>query len=163
MAGKGQIYAVERRGGYPWAGNYVYRNDDRPLPVELPSSGEAVELPLYVYDDPANDAANQRIFVRLVLRDAPEGARIEMGLNGHSLTEICRDPAWTDSQVHGDEPQPNSGAHGVYASNTLGRDLLMLEFAASSEAFMAGENRVTVSGPRPGLKVEKVEAHVQYG
>ena len=162
MAGNDRLYAVERRGGYPWAGNYVYRNDGRPLPVELAAGDEALELPLYVYDDLASDAAIQRIVMRLVLRDAPEDVRIEMRLNGHSLTEIRRDPAWTDSQVYGDQPQPNSGAHGVYASNTLGQDLLMLEFAAPTGAFVVGENRGTVSSLCPGLKVEKAEAHVFY-
>ena len=159
MAGKDRVYAVERRGGYPWAGNFVYRNDERPLPRGLP----AAELPLYVHDDLAHDAAIERIVMRLVLRDAPDDARIEVGLNGQPLAEIRRDPAWTDSQIYGDQPQPNSGAHGVYESNTLGQQLLVLEFAAPAGAFVTGENRVEVSSDTSGLNVEKVEAHVFYG
>ena len=162
MAGLDRMYAIERRGGYPWAGNFVYRNDERPLPAELPANGEAAELPLYVHDDLARDPAIQRIGIRIVLRGALDEAGIAVSLSGHVLAETRREPTWTDSQIYGDQPQPNSGAHGMYESNTLGRRLLMLEFSAEAKDFAIGENRVAVSTRSPGLYVEKVEAHVTY-
>ncbi len=168
MAGKDRIYTVERRGGYPWAGNFVYRNDERSLPLGLRDESQPVDLPLFVYDDLAQDEVISRILVQVVLRGAADDGSLEASLNGVALEEIRRDPEWTDSQVYGEQPQPNSGAHGVYERGTLGRQLMLIEFdvnrpasPSAQSAFVVGENRVTLTGA--AACVEKVEAHVFYG
>ena len=162
MAGKDRFYAVERRGGYPWAANFLYRNDQRPLPRDLPSDGETAELPLYVYDDLARDTAVQRVTIRLVLWGAAGDTGFEVALNGHRLTELRRDVAWSDGQIYGDKPQPSSGAQTVYESHTLGQRLLMVELAGAPSLFVSGENRVAVNTHGAQARVEKVEAHVFY-
>ena len=60
-----------------------------------------MDLPLYVYDDLTQDAAIQRIAIRLVLRAEAADARVVVSLNGHPLSEIRRDPEWSDNQVYG--------------------------------------------------------------
>lgn len=162
MAGKNRIYAVERRGGYPWAANFVYRNDDRPLPQDLPGDGQAIELPLYVYDDLAQDAAIRQITVRVVLLGTCDDIKLEVGFNGHPLTEVRRDVTWQDGQIYGDKVQPSSGAQSVYESNALGQRLLMIELAVDRSAFVIGENCVTVGGCEPKARAEKVEVHVSF-
>ena len=156
MAGKDRMYAVERSGGYPYAGNYLYRNDVRPLPANLPE----VDVPLYVFDDLAADAGIARVVVRVVLWNAGGDAAVTVTLNGHALTETRRDAAWQDAQIYGDKPQPNSGPRGAAPKD---QRLLLLEFAADRSAFVVGANALRVSGSAPAAKVEKLEAHVSYG
>ena len=40
MANKSKIYAVERRGYYPWAGNYTYKSEIKPLPLDVSCMGK---------------------------------------------------------------------------------------------------------------------------
>jgi len=162
MAEKDRVYTVERRGGYPWAANFLYRNDVRPLPQTIPSSGEAHELPLYVLDDLAQDTAIRHIVLRFVLWNAPDDIKLGVDLNGHPLTELRRDPAWQDGQVYGDKPQPNSGARSFYESNALDQRLLLIEFSVDRAAFIVGENRVTLDASEADARAEKAEVWVFY-
>jgi hypothetical protein len=162
MADKDRMYVVERRGGYPWAGNFVYRNDDRPLPHDLTANRDVLELPLRIEDDLAHDNSADQITVRLVLLHAPEDTDIDVRLNGHRLTELRRDPAWTDGQIYGDKPQPSAGARGIYESNALAQPLLMIEFATEPVAFVRGINRVAV-GSNAAVRIEKAEVWVTTG
>jgi hypothetical protein len=51
MAGKDKVFAVERRGGYPWAEGYFNRNDEAPLPVALRHDGTAAVIAIRITDD----------------------------------------------------------------------------------------------------------------
>ncbi len=41
LAGKDKFFAVERRGGYPWADGFFNRNDTAPLPLQLSDDGRS--------------------------------------------------------------------------------------------------------------------------
>lgn len=65
MAGKDKFFAVERRGGYPWADGFFNRNDTAPLPVLLAGGGPAAKFTVHISDAPT--APNAELAVRLVL------------------------------------------------------------------------------------------------
>ncbi len=163
-----RLYAVERRGGYPWAGNYVYRNEARPLPASVPENGQSLELPLFVYDDLATDDAIRGITLQLIVRGGDDQAVLTLLLNKTPLCELRRDPAWKDSQIYGDKPQPTAGSWTAYARTDPDQDLLRIECMAPRAAFRTGENAVSVSLPEGNVEggptpvIEKVEIRVRY-
>ncbi len=58
---KDKIFAVERRGGYPWAEGFFNRNDTAPLPARLSDKRSAVKcLTVQICDDVAADACQVR-------------------------------------------------------------------------------------------------------
>jgi len=159
-----RAYTVERRGGYPWAQNFVYRNDDRPLPCQIPC-----ELPLTVADDLAGDGAISAILLRIILRKIDPAATVTVQLNGKTLGETRRDPTWKDGQIYGDKPQPSAGAARIYAAGDPEQQLLLVEFAVPPACCRSGINQVAVSIPNsPDASetapvVEKAELDVHFG
>ncbi len=165
MRGKGKCFAVERRGGYPWAANYFYRNDDKPLPAPLPGTGCEATFPIYLHDPdvvgPGHAGGSLRL--RVVLRGAPVGTVPEVRLNGDPLQHARSDPTWQDGQIYGAKPQPSSGAWRAYPIDPEAK-LLMAEYAATRSMLIPGENCVSLRLPVPGGKerpampvVEKIE------
>ncbi|MBT3375657.1 MAG: family 10 glycosylhydrolase [Lentisphaerae bacterium] len=160
MADGSRTYAVERKGGYPWAQNYLYRNDDRPLPAALPAGGSHLELPLYIYEDATARMADWDVDLRLVVRANSVLPPLEVRLNGHCLPELRRDSNWHDGQIYGDHPQPSSGSHTSYDHAFPDVKLTMVEFAASASQFVRGQNCLAIarSDHSAGdLMLEKVE------
>ncbi len=163
-------FAVERRGGYPWAEGYHNRNDDRPLPCALTNHGTPTVLPLDVFEDLAAAAATIRaITLRLVLWSAFPTDALEVRLNDQPLHAAVRDPEWQDSQVYSDQAQLCAGARASYVLNPSQR-LLRLDYAVAPTTFRVGQNEVAVRvlrrGPHPCggrgtlIEIEKVEAWV---
>jgi hypothetical protein len=150
------LYAAERRGGYPWAGNFVYRNEERPLPAWL-SPEEALELPVRIEDRITSPAR-----LRLILRNADVSAAVDATVNGSSVREVERDPTWKDGQLYGDAPQPSAGSASFYAREDPNQRLLRLDYAVEPSSLVAGDNKVSVRAKSgPGLMaVEKVEISV---
>ena len=164
--GGDRLYAVERRGGYPWAGNYVYRNEDRPLPAAVPGNGQCLELPLYVYDDLAMSDDVREITVRVILRCANRNTGFALFLNKNPLCELRREFDQKDSQIYGDKAQVSSGGWSAYAKTDPNQDLLRIDFQAAPKAFQAGANTISIALPVPVPEiagppiVEKVEVRV---
>jgi hypothetical protein len=145
------MYAVERRGGYPWAGNAVYRNENRPLPAALGDA--ALALPLLVQDGPRGESAELRVIVR-----KGDPARIpNVALNGQPVALALVDDAWCDPQVYGDRPQPSAGAWSFYSRANPEHDLLLFAGPVDPSGLCPGENTVEIAGT--GI-VEKVELSV---
>jgi hypothetical protein len=130
-------YAVERRGGYPWAGNAIYRNEARPLPAPL--SSVPTVLPLAVEDGPQGSGAE----LRIVLRQAAAGRLPDVFLNGHPVPLQIVDDEWCDPQIYGDRPQPSAGAWTFYTRPNPERDLLLLAGAAVPSWLRRGGKRPT--------------------
>ena len=144
-----RMYAVERRGGYPWAQNFLYRNDERPLPCALPAAAAAATVPLYVFDDVRTQQTGSEATLRIVLSRAGPEDRIRVLMNGHDLRETDRTTGYQDAQIYGDRPQPNSGAWQAYQAPPPGQDLLLVEFGVESEWMMPGRNDVAVAMVTP--------------
>ena len=109
MGESGWIFAVERRGGYPWQEGAANRNE-RPLvntacarlislayvshrcfavlqPAPLPNSGEALSLPLFVHAHAGIPPA-ARLVLRLVAWSAVEVRRCRLKLADMSRTVL---------------------------------------------------------------------------
>ena len=50
LGGKDKTFAVQRRGGYPWAEGYCNRNDVAQLPLEIPVDGATVDIVVRIGD-----------------------------------------------------------------------------------------------------------------
>lgn len=157
MAGKGRIYAVERRGGYPWAGNYLYRNDDKPLPVAL-EKGQSLSLPLFIYE---KFSGERKASLDAVLFNGDESSKIIVEINGRPLQLSSIDDNWKDGQVYGDGTQANAGAYKAYVIDPA-QQLVKLSFALPAEALKAGENAIKVKLLESDreVKLEKLEVIV---
>lgn len=87
---KKKEYRAERRGEYPWAGNYIYRSDDKPLPLEL-LSGEGKEVMLEIYSDvPAKTLS-------LMVEKCSSSDIEKVELNGIEAIQSFFDPARPDA------------------------------------------------------------------
>ncbi len=169
MQFRDKVFAVERRGGYPWAEGYFNRNDDAPLPAPLPRGGQGAEFRLRVSDDlPACAGRVQGVRLRTVWFGAGDDEVVEATLNGRPLPLLARDPNWKDPQVFSPRPQPASGGTGQYKVDPRQR-LLRLDFSVDPRACRQGENlvhlRLTGQPSQPagsGIALEKLEAQVQY-
>lgn len=162
--GGNRLYTVERRGGYPWAQNFVYRNDDRPLPCNMPCT-----VPFDIFDDVAGDHSVESTALYVVIRKAVPTSYPRVCLNGQLLPETARNADWKDGQIYGDKPQPSSGAASVYAVEDPQQHLLRLEFAVNPHICRPGRNEVSVvpDETSPGKDdgrpiVEKVELAVRF-
>ena len=141
-------YAVERRGGYPWAGNAIYRNEERPLPATL--TAVPLPLPLFVHDGPRGASAE----LRVVLRKADPALLPCVSINGQVVSLTVLDDQWSDPQVYGDHPQPSAGAWSFYSRPNPERDLVLLAGTADPASLLVGENRVCATGEGIVVKVE---------
>ena len=165
LAGRDKVFAVERRGGYPWAEGYFNRNDGAPLPLALRHDGTPAALTVGLSDAVPQGAA--RLTLRLLLFGAREGDHVAARLNGVPLEMHREDHAWKDAQIFSPAPQPRSGGHGNYAIDP-GQKLLCAEFRVPDAAGRTGPNevRVAVAERAPyctgEIVLEKLELHLRY-
>jgi hypothetical protein len=166
---KDKIFAVERRGGYPWAEGYFNRNDFAALPAVLGNDGRPVKLAIRVCDNVRADAERvKQVNVTAVLFGATAGDRFEMELNGVALEAPMYDHEWKDPQIFSPRPQPASGGRGDYKVDPK-QKLLRLLFQAQQRQFRLGENQVRLRIvdrvpylPGGNIQVEKVEVELKY-
>lgn len=165
LAGKDKFFAVERRGGYPWADGFFNRNDTAPLPLILSDDKPMDPITIHISDAPA---ANSSLTLRSILFQAQEADSFEIHFNGIALPVTTRDPEWKDAQIFSPKPQPISGGSGDYKINPAQR-LLRLDCAVPHEAWRHGMNRVEIKIPTRGssavkttVQLEKLEAHLRY-
>ena len=109
LAGKDKVFAVERRGGYPWADGYFNRNDDAPLPAPLTLDGGAVAFTLHVSDAPS---AKSSLILRGIFFGMEDQDELAASANGQRLAVALRDMEWKDPQIFSPAPQPPSGGKG---------------------------------------------------
>jgi hypothetical protein len=170
LAGRDKTFAVERRGGYPWAEGYFNRNDTAPLPAILANNGAAMMLPVRCCD-PVDARADQvkDVRLRVILFGARDGDEFAAEFNGEPLQLLERDADWKDAQVFSPAPQPPSGGADFWQVNPDQR-LLRLDFAVPPTLCHHGGNRAGVSITHripylvdPQIVLEKLELHVRYG
>ncbi|MFN7919737.1 MAG: hypothetical protein U0Q16_06550 [Bryobacteraceae bacterium] len=161
MAGKSKIFAVERRGGYPWAEGYFNRNDGAPLPVKLANDGRAFRTAIRVFERNPG-----RVTLRLVMFQTRRTDRVEVTWNGAALG-AGEASDWKDPQIFSPKPQPNSGGKGEYPVDPA-QKLLRIDYTIPAGAVRYGANEVGVrlAGRevyRPGedVQVEKIEVHTE--
>lgn len=166
MAGKDKIFAVERRGGYPWAEGFFNRNDTAPLPQKLEDGAAPASFTLHISDAPAPQSS---LLLRCILFQAGEKDSFVVRLNGVNLSLTTHDREWKDGQIFSPKPQPASGGKGEYRINPQ-QKLVRLEFAVPAEAWRQGVNVAEVQlasrkpeAERMGVQLEKLEAHLHYG
>ena len=158
LAGKDKVFAVERRGGYPWADGFFNRNDTAPLPTSLSKDSKAANLILHISDAP--DAAKNRLTLRCVVFHPERDDAVEVRINGVALASPRCDPEWKDAQVFSPKSQPTSGGTGLYVINPKQR-LLRVDFEVPSEVWKQGANVLELRA-RADIQLEKVEGHLAY-
>lgn len=166
LTGKDKFFAVERRGGYPWAEGFFNRNDTAPLPQMLAYDGSPLELTIHASEAPVE--AQAKVVLRCVLFQALATDIFEVHLNGVKLAGGMRDADWKDAQIFSPAAQPTSGGKGDYRINPKQR-LLRIDWPVPNASLRVGTNLVTVSiverGPFPpvaGIQLEKLELHLKY-
>ncbi len=159
MAGKDKSFAVERRGGYPWAEGFFNRNDTAPLPVALPEGGTVKQV-LHISDAPAQGNA---LTLRCVLFQAAVDVALEILFQGMPLAVTTRDANWKDAQIFSPRKQPDSGGKGEYKVNPK-QQLLRIECTVPNTVWKQGENEVLIRavGQGAGIQLEKLEGLLSY-
>ena len=150
-----KMYAAERRGGYPWAGNYLYRNDDKPLPCAIDAGAPAV-VPVYIYE---RFTAGSRGVLDLILLGAGRETILSAKVNGNSLGPAGKDFNTRDGQVYGKGKQPDSGDYRAYGAAS-GLKLARFSAEIPLNLLACGENKVEVELLKAGKKqvtLEKIE------
>lgn len=166
LAGKDKIFAVERRGGYPWADGFFNRNDEAPLPLPL-SNDRSATLTLHLSDAPPTIPGKASVTLRCLLFQAKETDTFAIHFNGRPLSISSVDPTWQDAQIFSPKPQPASGGKGIYRVNAEQR-LLRLDAVVPSDTWKIGANEVTIRLTTPDVaadrtvQLEKLEAHLRY-
>jgi glycosyl hydrolase family 10 len=182
---KNKVFAVERRGGYPWSEGYFNRNDTAPLPVRLSNGGRPARLTLRISDPvKTNPGGVKQLMLRAVLfgqsgfrqspqdeepgRSIPGQDEFEVRINGVVLRMVTRDNEWKDPQIFSPWPQPISGGRGDYSTN-LKQKLLRLDYSVDPALCRLGENQVelriltrTPYLPGQDIDLEKLEIHLEY-
>lgn len=168
LAGKDKVFAVERRGGYPWAEGYFNHNACSPLPLLLRNDGAAALLDLHICD-PVRDLADtvEALILRAVIFGAREGDQFGAKLNGVELETAAVDHNWKDPQIFSPAPQPASGGTGRYPVNPA-QKLLRVDFRVPPGACNLSRNRaeVRIASRIPycaqEIALEKLEIHLKY-
>ena len=169
LAYKKKIFAVERRGGYPWAEGFFGRNDTAPLPVTLSNDGQPTSLTVRIHDNlRAYSDKVKQVTLRVVLFGAREGDEFEARFNDVVLLLVIRDHQWKDKNIFSPSPQPASGGADSYRVNP-DQKLLRLDFTVPVNLFRLGENQVSVSivdrvpyEYTANIVLEKLEVHLDY-
>ncbi len=166
LKGKDKIFAVERRGGYPYSEGFICRNDTAPLTVKLAYDGRPSTFDIRVCDDLAAESERlESVVLHVTLFDANPGDEIQVSLNGTAL-EGEYDFAWQDAQIYSPNPPPLSTDHGFKVEP--GRKLLRLSCETPPELCRSGLNEVAVRGIKKAphilhpIQVEKIEIHTRY-
>ena len=172
MRRKDKIFAIERRGGYPWSEGHANQNQQAPLPTTLAYDGRNTEFKLRVCDPLKEEEASlSEVVLHVVLFIDKNGFstedRIAVSVNEQELpdTEAAYDLQWKDAQILSPDPQPVSGC--VYPVNPE-QKLLRVSHKVSPALLHQGVNLVGVGSAaraphclRP-LIVEKVELYAKY-
>lgn len=163
LAGKDKVFAIERRGGYPWSDGFFNRNDDAPLPLKLDAAHSPAKFTLHLSDAPPQDAGQATLTLRCILFQAAADAAYEIRFNGTVLSVATTDAAWKDPQIFSPAPQPASGGKGIYKINPR-QQLLRLDLDVPHAFWKLGRNEVTIQAATAGsaAQIEKIEAHVHY-
>ena len=169
LAGKDKMFAVERRGGFPWSGGYFARNDTAPLPVTLANHGRPASLSTRICDNlRALAGALEQVMLRVVLLGARAGDHFEVRFNGVTLGPSVADLRWKDPQILSPAPQPATCSL-VQRDVDPEQRLLRMEFPIPPGSCRLGENRIAVRivkrvphDSREVISVEKLEVHVRY-
>lgn len=99
MAPLPKMYAAESRGEYPWAQNYIYRGDDKPLPA-VAAHGAGAIIPIEIYQDKPLDR------LEILVEGMERGDIAELRLNGVPLTETEFQPERPDRYAINPQPYP---------------------------------------------------------
>jgi hypothetical protein len=172
MRYKSKLFAVERRGGYPWSEGYFNQNSQAPLPFELAHDGRPGTFFIRVSDDPAAGSRLASTHLHVDLFRATADDSVEVALNGKVLDGPRRDPDWIDPRIFSPKPQPTAGG-GLYAcmrsKNPPPAKLTRLSYRVRPDLFRRGRNEVRVRvaergryGPGDLIQVEKIEAAFDY-
>ena len=164
-----KVFAVDRRGGFPWSEGYFSRNAEAPLPVELSIQECRYRITIRMEDQIRDQSERiQSVVLRLIFSGIKHGNNLETRLNGKVLNLLKEDFEHKDNQILSPSPQPNSGRLAQLPVDPHQR-LLRLDFACPVSLCRVGINDVEVRLPKskPELfvgtaKLEKVECHVAY-
>ncbi len=168
LHGKDILYAMERRGGFPYASGYFNRNDDAPLPAHLPNDGSYLDLSLNLFTNPAQWNQASSVLVKFVVYGPiEEKEKLEFKVNGIPVSEVSLDYEYKDAQISAPLPSPPSGSvifrGGNYDSNPE-QHLLACTFVIKPCHLQNGTNILSVRcriSPyfivEENLTVEKVE------
>ena len=161
-----KMFALDRRGAFPWAEGFFNRNADARLPLRLVAGAEPVRLNLRIEEPVA--AASDRVDslrFRIVLFGAGPETNVRARFNGSALVPVLRDPEWKDYQIFSPRPQPNSGKAARQRVDPDQR-LLRLEYDLEPTDCRVGLNNaelaLSTGGAAEDVKLEKVEVHLKY-
>jgi hypothetical protein len=168
LRGRDKIFALDRRGGYPWAEGFFGRNDTAPLPATLANDGRPAGFPLRI-GDPVRACADRvrRVLVRAVLLGAREGDELEARVNGVPVPLAAADHGWKDPGIFSPAPQPPSGGAASWQIDPA-QKLLRLDFLVPPRLCHLGENEISlrivdrVPYMVADIVLEKLEVHVEY-
>ena len=158
MCGKNKMYAVERRGGYPYAGSYLYRNDDKPLPLKITRDKLSPELKLAIHEqfDPMRYTARLDVILWHVQTDDI----LKVQFNDVELKLLASDNSWLDGQIYCDKPQPVAGNWSCFAVDPKYK-LLKVSYKVKAACVKNGLNNVKISFQNDILvktmTIEKIE------
>ena len=165
MSSKDKMYAVERRGGYPWAGNYLYRNDDKPLPFIVSRNQLNCELPIFIWENFATD--NYSAQLDIILWKVSLEDIIEILFNDIPIKITFANNDYEDEEVYCDKPQPACGFKAW--SNSLLNPvckLLKISCSINPDSILFGKNSLKIYfSPKTACKgatVEKIELFVRF-
>ena len=171
---KDKVFAIERRGGYPWSEGYFGRNDDAPLPYTMANDGRPGIFELKISDhlSSAGDHIND-LKLHVTIFGAKQGDQLGARLNGLELKNIKEDFDWKDPQIFSPLPQPNSGSALPYGlPEDPNQKLLLLQFEINANTTKMGANvlEVYVKHRQPyghgsnlhNIVLEKLELHLDY-
>jgi hypothetical protein len=161
-----KIFALDRRGAFPWAEGFFNLNADARLPLRLKAGREPVRLDLRI-EEPVGAASDRvaSLKLRIVLFGAGMETNLRARFNGSALTPVLKDPDWKDYQIFSPRPQPNSGK-AFRQRVDPDQKLLRIEYDLDPRGCRVGFNTTELAlssgGAGDGIKLEKVEVHLAY-
>jgi hypothetical protein len=166
MRHQDKIFAVDRRGAFPWAEGYFSRNQDALLPLKLTRQAKSVRVPIRVQEPvAASRGAVKAVKLRVIVFGAEPEDGFEVRFNERSVDLRQRDPKWKDSQIFSPKPQPNSGGAARHKVDP-DQKLLRLDYALDPGRLRPGINTVELSLAKARgdarIQLEKLEIHVDY-
>jgi hypothetical protein len=154
MASGSKIYAAERSGYYPWAGNYTYKNEIRPLPLNASCLGESsVEFPVSIYGNFSEKDYRGTLDIICWNLLAEEMAAAE--LNGKALKLKNIDGNWSDPQIYCDKPQVTAGAWKAFPIAPEYK-LMKMSFDFNPDLIKRGVNHIIIK-----LKIDSTFAKMK--
>lgn len=147
-----RLYAAERRGGYPWSGNFIYRNDEQPLPHA--TGDHAIDTPIEIL---SADCSQVDAHLTLVFYNVDSSDVRQVTVNQTEAVPSAVDVNWTDPQIYADQEQPNAGADSKYPITDYA--LLKITYNIPAGILKYGTNVVHIEADRPTGPgtLEKVE------